>query len=176
MEIISIPLCGSLEHKDSNGNKHVIGVNDVQVMSAGTGITHSELNHSKTEEANFLQIWIIPDKRGHQPRYDQKEFDPEKRRDQLQLLIGTYCEEECLTINQKAWISRGSLKAGVEIDYHIHRPGNCVYCFIISGFAEISDQYLSSRDGIGICEADNFNIIAKEELDILIIEIPLYNE
>jgi redox-sensitive bicupin YhaK (pirin superfamily) len=130
MEIISVPLEGALEHKDSTGTLSVIYENDVQIMSAGTGIKHSEFNHYKDKGTNFLQIWIIPKKRNVQPRYDQKSFKKEDRINILQTVVAPD-DENAVAINQDAWLSLSSLKGGFSTSYSLKKAGNGVYAFVI---------------------------------------------
>lgn len=173
MEIISIPIYGDLEHKDSEGNGSVIRKNDVQIMSAGTGIFHSEKNPSKDMKVNFLQIWIFPKLKDITPRYGQRTYLPEKRKNALQLVVAP--EEnspETLYINQDAWISLGSLDAGKELRYGLH-GANGVYAFVISGKVQINGETLNSRDGGGFSEMAELKIQAAEEAEILLIEVPV---
>lgn len=172
MEIISIPLKGALEHKDSMGNTGVITKGEVQVMSAGTGIRHSEFNHSKTEMVNFLQLWIFPKLKNIAPRYDQKLFDLAERQNKIQILVSPD-EENTLHINQDAWLSMADLDADKKVNYKIHKPGNGVYIFIIDGNIETGDLQLMKRDGAGITDADEITINAKSRSEILFIEVPM---
>ncbi len=173
MEIITIPLSGALEHQDSTGGKGVLYPNEVQVMSAGTGIEHSEFNHLKDETSNFLQIWIFPDKKGHQPRYDQKYFDEEERKNKLQLIVSSEKENGSLWINQNAFIYLAELDQNIEMIYDLHSSKNGVYLFIISGEISAADQILHKRDAIGIWETNSFKINAIKDSFILLIEVPM---
>ncbi|TGJ98172.1 pirin family protein [Leptospira langatensis] len=173
MEIISIPLKGALEHKDSIGTAGVIRSGEVQVMSAGTGIVHSEYNHSKTEPVNFLQIWVLPDRRGAEPRYDQKQFSVEERRNKFQVVVSPKDSTEGLWINQNAWFSMGNLEAGVEVSYqpkNEERGG--VYAFLISGKVNINDTELSARDGAGFPATELLKVKALEESELLLMDVP----
>jgi len=173
MEIISIPLSGALEHQDSTGNKKVIYTNDVQIMSAGSGLKHSEYNHSKTEKVNFLQIWVLPKEENITPRYEQKTFNPEDRQNQLQTVVSPEKDGENIWINQDAWFSLGSLKSGFSEAYKMHKPGNGVYAFVLEGDVEIDGEKLSKRDGIGISETDTVSIKATSDAEILLMEVPM---
>jgi quercetin 2,3-dioxygenase len=162
MEIISIPLSGSLRHEDSMGNQHVIESGEVQIMSAGTGITHSEFNNSATESVNFLQIWILPKKKDIEPRYAQKRFELEQRLNKLQLIVAP-----------DAYFSLLKLEDGHSIDYQLRNKQNGVYIFMISGSAMMNDLNLETRDGIEVSDKLAITIDAIEDAEILWIEIPL---
>lgn len=172
MEIISIPLSGAIEHKDSTGTQAVINQNDVQIMSAGTGIRHSEYNHYKDRETNFLQIWIIPKKRNIEPRYDQKTFDPADRINRLQTIVAPD-EPDAVWINQDAWLSLGILNAGIKSTYNLKKDGNGVYAFIINGTATINGHSLNKRDALGIWDLENIQIEATTNAEILLIDVPM---
>lgn len=172
MEIISIPLKGAIEHKDSTGTQAVINENDVQIMSAGTGIRHSEYNHFKDKETNFLQIWIIPKKRNIQPRYDQKTFNPEDRINKLQTVVAPD-DPNSVWINQDAWFSLGNFTSGFSTSYSLKKPGNGVYAFVIDGNLTINDQSLFKRDAIGLWDIDKVEITAITNGQILLMEVPM---
>jgi redox-sensitive bicupin YhaK (pirin superfamily) len=175
MEIITIILKGALEHQDSMGHTQAIHPNEVQVMSAGTGILHSEYNHNKDEAVNLLQIWIIPNKRGVEPRYDQRLFDADKRNNIWQLLVSPIGSvDDSLKIHQDAWISRLSLDKDAELPYKLHAEQNGAYIFITEGAATVNDTKLSRRDGLGISGVSDLKFIAEEKSDILLLEIPMY--
>ena len=173
MEIVSIPLKGGLAHKDSTGSEGVIFPNEVQVMSAGTGILHSEYNHSKDEETNFLQLWIFPDKKGHKPRHNQKSFNPEERKNKFQLIVSPEKSDGNLWLNQDAYLSLTDLEKGNSLEYEIHTKGNGVYIFLIEGKVDVADEIISKRDGIGIFDTDEFSITAKDNSKVLLIEVPM---
>lgn len=173
MEIVSIPLSGAMAHKDSTGNEEVIYPNDVQVMSAGTGILHSEYNYSKEEESNFLQLWIIPNKKGYQPRYDQKSFNPAKRKNNFNTIVSPDKSNGNLWLNQDAFLSMADIEKGESINYRINSKGNGVYVFVIEGKINLSEENLEKRDGIGIWEVDRISFIATEDSQILLIEVPM---
>ena len=172
MEIVSIPLKGALEHRDSTGRHAVIYENDVQIMSAGTGIRHSEYNHEKDNATNFLQIWIIPKKRDIEPRYEQKTFNPGDRLNKLQTVVAPG-DEGAVWINQDAWLSLGNLNGDFSTSYSLNKAGNGVYAFIIDGNVTINDQSLFKRDAIGIWDSDKVNITAVTNAQILLIEVPM---
>lgn len=173
MEIVSIPLSGSLEHKDSMGNKAVIRAGEVQIMSAGTGVSHSEYNHSQDEEVKFLQIWVFPKERNIKPRYDQKSFSEEQKKNRFLTVVSPKQEGEAIWINQDAYFSLGSLEKDVKVDYNIHTSGNGAYIFVLGGEVEVAGERLAKRDGMGISEADKFTVKANENAEVLIIEVPM---
>lgn len=174
MEIISIPLKGDLEHKDSMGNVAVIRQNDVQIMSAGTGIYHSEYNKSPDEKVNFLQIWVFPKKRNIQPRYDQRTFDPQDRVNKLQNVVSPDAQAEGVWINQDAWFYLGNFNSGFQTTYRLNDKGNGVYAFLIRGELSVNGQTLAERDGLGISEAHELTLHAEKNSEILLMEVPLY--
>lgn len=173
MEIISIPLSGDLEHKDSMGNTTVIKQNDVQIMSAGTGIQHSEYNKNKDKKVNFLQIWIFPKVRNSEPRYDQKNFNPEDRINRLQQIVSPEKTDAGVWINQDAWFHLADLKSGFKTDYKIKQKGNGVYAFVIEGDVTLNDQKLNKRDGFGVWDVDTPSIQADSDTELLLIEVPM---
>jgi quercetin 2,3-dioxygenase len=174
MEIISIPLKGKLEHRDSMGHVEVISPGDVQVMSAGSGIRHSEYNHSASEVCNFLQVWIYTRDRNTAPRYDQQSFDPSLRNNALQLLVKPdhSNQQGVLWIQQDAWISITRLDAGNKLDYALFRNDNCVFCFVIEGEAMIANEAAGKRDAVAISQAEKINIEGNTNCEVLIIEVP----
>ena len=173
MEIVTIVLSGALSHRDSMGNTAVIKPNEVQIMSAGTGITHSEFNHSKTEEVKLLQIWVFPRERNIKPRYDQKLFSPEEKKNKLLTVVSPEKVSTSVWINQDAWFSSGSLEKDKSIEYNLNKKGNGVYAFVIEGEIKINEIELDSRDGVGISETDTFKVTAKSNAEILLMEIPM---
>ena len=173
MEIISIPLMGDLEHQDSMGNKTVIKHGDVQVMSAGTGIQHSEYNKNKDQEVKFLQIWVIPNKRGVTPRYDQITLDIKDRENKFQQVLSPIADDEGVWIHQDAWFHMGNFEAGKTANYSIKKSGNGVYAFILSGAVTINGEALSNRDGMGIENAEELTILANTNAEILLMEVPM---
>ena len=173
MEIITIPLKGSLEHKDSMGNGSVITAGEVQVMSAGRGVMHSEFNPSDKDEVNLLQIWIFPETRDVEPRYDQRKFNPETFTGSLKTIVNNTEHDDSLFIHQKARLSLSKLSDGQELDYSLQYPGHGVYIFMIEGKAIIEDNQLYRRDALGVWEADNFKITSKDDSFILFLEVPM---
>ena len=173
MEIVSIPLSGSLEHSDSMGNKTVIRSGEVQIMSAGTGVSHSEYNHSQDEEAKFLQIWVFPKERNIKPRYDQKQFSDEQKKNRFLTVISPEAPGETMWINQDAYFSLGSLDKDVTVDYPARNSGNGVYIFVLEGEVEAGGEKLGRRDGMGVSETDKISVKANERSEVLIIEVPM---
>ncbi len=173
MEIVSIPLKGALAHKDSGGHEEVIKPGEVQVMSAGTGIYHSEYNASDTEATHFLQIWVFPDKQGHEPRYDQKSFDLKDRHNKLQFIVSPERNNGSLWLNQNAWFSMIDLDQGKKVQYDLHNTHNGVYLFVLVGSVTVSETKLDTRDGLAIWETEKVLLTADTDSQILIIEIPM---
>jgi quercetin 2,3-dioxygenase len=174
MEIISIPLEGDLEHKDSMGNTAVIRSGDIQVMSAGTGIMHSEFNKNDDQLVKFLQIWVYPNKRNVTPRYDQITLDKTKSKNTFQQILSPNPDDEGVWIHQDAWFHLGNFENTTEVNYHIKKKGNGVYAFIIKGSAEIEGQPLAERDGFGVWDVENLQIKAtSENTEILLMDVPM---
>ncbi len=173
MEIISIPLVGDLEHKDSMGNRAVIRQSDVQIMSAGTGIYHSEYNHHADKKVNFLQIWVFPKQRDITPRYDQKTFEPATRQNKFQTVVNPLGHDGGVGINQDAWFSLGNLNAGFETTYQIRQKNNGVYAFVIGGQVTINGHTLHPRDGFGIWNVDTLQIKADTSAEVLLMDVPM---
>lgn len=176
MEIVSIPLAGTLAHTDSEGNAHPIKTNDVQIMSAGTGLTHAEFNHSREEAVQFLQIWVFPKERNIKPRYGQTTFDPAQRHNQWQLVVSPEKEnKETLWINQDAYFALSRPEAGKELSYRFHGTGQGAYLFVLNGAVEVAGHSLGKRDALGISEAESFTLRATENSEVLLIEVPMQN-
>lgn len=174
MEIISIPLEGDLEHQDSMGNNAVIRHGDIQVMSAGTGIYHSEYNHSKDSTVKFLQIWVFPNKKNVTPRYDQITLNVADRHNQLQQILSPNSDDSGVWVHQDAWFHLGKFDQDVETNYSIKKAGNGVYAFVLSGSFELDGQALSTRDGLGIRGAEAFELKAlTPNAEILLMEVPM---
>ncbi len=175
MEIISIPLKGALSHKDNMGNKRAIEVGEVQVMSAGTGLTHSEFNDSKTQEVNFLQLWIIPEEMSVEPNYEQREFPAEANKNKLQTVVAPKdkLEGDALPISQQAYIYRTSLDAGKSIDIGLKSDNSGLYIFLVEGEVEVEGSSLGKRDAIGVYETNQISIESKEHSELIIIEVPM---
>ena len=175
MEIITIPLSGVLKHKDSMGNKwEEVKAGEVQVMSAGTGIQHSEINGSKTEHLSLFQIWILPYKNNVTPRYDQAYFKTPSA-GELQILVSSIDNEKIsgLKIHQDAQISRINLKAGSNFEYVLKSKSHGVYVMQVTGVSEVSSQHLNQRDAVGISKVATFLVEAQEESQLLFIEVPI---
>lgn len=173
MEIISIPLEGDLEHKDSMGNVAVIKHGDVQVMSAGTGITHSEYNKNPNKEVKFLQIWVFPNKRNVQPRYDQITLNEADRHNKLQQIISPNPEDAGAWIHQNAWFHLGKLDKGFKTDYQLKDKANGLYAFLLNGKLKLNGQEVEARDGFGIWATDKVNIEALENSEVLLMDVPM---
>ena len=175
MEIITIPLRGALRHKDNMGNQEVIHESEVQVMSAGTGITHSEFNANADQEVNLLQIWLYPKQRNIKPRYAQQSFKSEDRINELQTVVTPLGQEEgtAVGINQDAWFSLGTLKAGIEKEYKLRLKTNGVYVFVIEGTVSINGQPLSKRDALGVWDVEKLDIKAESDAEILVMDVPM---
>ncbi|WP_088322705.1 pirin family protein [Polaribacter tangerinus] len=174
MEIISIPLEGDLKHMDNMGNSTVIKSGDVQVMSAGTGVMHSEYNNSAENPVKFLQIWVLPNKKDVTPRYDQITLDVSDRENKLQQIISPNPNDAGVWIHQDAWFFMTKLHQGKNISYTLKKPKkNGVYVFVLSGSAQINSQELDERDGFGLWDIDTFNISATSDTEILLMEVPM---
>jgi len=173
MEIISIPLEGDLEHKDSMGTTAVIKNGDVQVMSAGSGITHSEYNKNKDKLVKFLQIWVFPNKKNVTPRYDQITLKESDRHNKLQQIISPDPNDAGVWIHQNAWFHLGKFDKGVNADYTIKAKGNGVYAFILKGDVSINGQKLNQRDGFGIWDTDKITISADSDAEFLLMDVPM---
>jgi redox-sensitive bicupin YhaK (pirin superfamily) len=174
MEIVSIPLYGDLQHKDSMGNGSIIRSGEVQVMSAGTGITHSEFNANPNNDLNFFQIWVLPNKENVTPRYDQQKFDFFNRQNQLIQIVSPNPDDEGVWIYQDAWFNTGIFDNGFSFDYPIKKSGNGLFAMVIEGEFEIEGQKLFHRDAIGISDTDSVKITAQtDNARILLIEVPM---
>ncbi|WP_421807884.1 pirin family protein [Flagellimonas sp.] len=173
MEIISIPLEGDLEHKDSMGNTKTIKQGDVQVMSAGTGIQHSEYNKNDDQEVKFLQIWVFPNKRNVEPRYDQISIRDIEKENIFYQVLSPNPEDDGVWVHQDTWFHLGKFEAGATDSYEIKKEGNGVYAFILEGEVEINGQKLNKRDGFGIWDTDAFNFTSITESRVLLMEVPM---
>lgn len=174
MEIISIPTFGDLEHQDSMGNRQVIRQGDVQVMSAGTGIQHSEKNKNHDKEVKFFQIWVFPNKRNVEPRYDQQNFtDSDKHNRLLTVVSPLGTNDGGVQIHQDAWFSLGKLDKDFLTTYTLRNKNNGVYAFVMEGDITISGQPLNRRDGLAISEAEQLSIKADSDAQLLLMEVPL---
>ncbi|MDB5208615.1 MAG: pirin family protein [Flavisolibacter sp.] len=174
MEIISIPLEGDLEHGDNTGTNAVIRKGDVQIMSAGTGIAHSEKNKNSDRPVKFLQIWIFPNKKNVAPRYDQKTFSEAEKQNKLVTIVSPLgTEDGGVQIHQDAWFSLGKLQKGTSVEYAIKKEGNGVYAFLLEGDVTINDIVLNKRDGLGISEEKKLSITADSDAELLLMEVPM---
>ncbi|MCR1025886.1 pirin family protein [Cellulophaga baltica] len=173
MEIISIPLEGDLEHKDSMGNVTIIKEGDVQAMSAGTGVTHSEKNKNKDKEVKFLQIWIVPKEKNIRPKYDQISLKDIEKENELYQILSPNKEDQGVWIHQDAWFHIGKFTKGNTATYNIKKEGNGIYAFILEGEVEIQSEKLSERDGLGIWDTESIQIKATENARILLMEVPM---
>lgn len=174
MEIITIVLEGALEHKDNMGNGSVIRPGDVQVMSAGTGVLHSEFNPQSDQPTNLFQLWIFPKEKGIAPRYDQKTFDPAQWQNQFHCVVSGFRENGELYIHQDAGISIGEAKAGLTMSYRMKQPGNGAYVMLIEGNVEIGEQPMRRRDALGVWDTDTIEINIHEDSKLLVVEVPMH--
>ncbi|MCT4561068.1 MAG: pirin family protein [Crocinitomicaceae bacterium] len=173
MEIISIPLEGDLEHKDSMGNVAVIKEGDVQVMSAGSGITHSEYNKNANQEVKFLQIWLFPNKKNVTPRYDQISIRDIEKENQFYQVLSPSKDDQGVWIHQDAWFHLGKFSKGKGDTYKVKKAGNGVYAFVLEGEIEMNSEKLNKRDGMGVWNTDVVQIKATENARVLLMEVPM---
>ena len=174
MEIISIPLEGDLEHKDSMGNVTVIKNGDIQAMSAGTGIFHSEYNKNKDKPVKFLQIWLFPKTKNVAPRYDQVTLNVEDRHNKLQQILSPVKDDEGVWIHQDAWFHMGRFDKDFSTTYQLKNPANGVYAFVLKGDITIAGNDLNQRDGLGIWNTNKINIKANsQDAELLLMEVPM---
>jgi len=173
MEIVTIPFTGALKHKDSTGGEGVIQAGDIQIMSAGSGVQHSEANASATDPVTLFQVWVFPKERNIKPRYDQKTFDIAERTDKWQTIVSPVDADNALWINQDARFSLTNLHAGKEITYTNGFKNNGVFLVVINGSVEVNGQQLNKRDALGISETESFTVKAAEDAELLAIEIPM---
>ena len=173
MEIVTIPLKGVLEHKDSMGNIGQIKPGEIQAMSAGSGIMHSEYNGSKTEETKLFQIWVFPKVKNIEPRYDQRKFSIEDRKNKFQAIVSPEKSDKVMWINQDSVFSLGNFEKGKSADYKMNFKGNGVYIMLVEGEIEVDGQKLTRRDAIGIWDTDKVSIKANSDSEILAIEVPM---
>jgi len=171
MEIVSIPLSGDLKHRDSMGNETIIKQGDIQVMSAGTGISHSEMNANLDSVVKFLQIWIVPNKKNVQPRYGQITLDEVKMKNKLLQVLSPNENDEGVWIHQDAWFSMGNLEKGLSTEYKLKKSNNGVYAFVLEGNVTINGEKLNKRDGLAITETDALTITAVDDAKLLLMEI-----
>ncbi|HXL56702.1 MAG TPA: pirin family protein, partial [Chitinophagaceae bacterium] len=171
-EIVSIPLFGDLEHKDSTGRHEIIRQTDVQIMSAGSGIAHSEMNANKDKEVRFLQIWVFPKEVNITPRYEQKTFNPEDRKNKI-LTVVAPDDDKAVWINQDAWFSLGKFEKDFETTYSVKKTGNGVYAFVIEGEITINGQILGKRDALEIWDTNEILIKSYNNAEVLFIDVPI---
>ena len=173
MEIVTIPLKGSLAHKDSLGSEGTISANEVQIMSAGSGIKHSEFNASATEKVNLLQLWVFPKLRNIAPRYDQKQFDDFSFDNKFQAVVSPDQVDGSMWINQNAVFSLGNFDQGATAEYKLKFAGNGAYVFLIEGKIELDGETMAKRDAIGVYDTETFELAFLENSKVLIIEVPM---
>ncbi len=173
MEIISIPLEGDLEHQDSIGTVSVIREGDVQVMSAGTGIFHSEMNKNKDKEVKFLQIWVFPKVKNVEPRYDQISIRAIEEKNKFYQVLSPNKDDQGVWIYQDAWFHMGKFEKGKKDSYSIKKEGNGVYIFVLEGNVKVDGQQLERRDGYGIWDIEKFNLEASSDAKVLVMEVPM---
>ncbi len=172
MEIVSIPLFGDLHHKDSTGRDEIIRQGDVQIMSAGSGIAHSEMNANADKEVKFLQIWVLPKEHNIEPRYQQKTFKKEDRINQIQTVVAPD-DAEAVWINQDAWFSLADTQKDIAINYSLHKKGNGLYVFVLQGEVSIDGDKLNARDAMGLEGIDQISIQSTTDASLLLIEVPM---
>ncbi len=175
MEIISIPLEGDLEHKDSMGNVAVIRSGDIQAMSAGTGVSHSEKNRNTDRAVKFLQIWVLPNRANVTPRYDQITLDQDDLKDRFCQIISPHPDDQGIWIHQDAWFHLGEFQAGSTAPYSFKRKGNGLYIFVLEGSCEVGGESLQRRDGLGIWDAESVEFVMTKNSRLLLMEVPMAN-
>ena len=173
MEIITIPLDGALEHKDSMDNIGVIETDEIQVMSAGSGVYHSEYNKNKDQSVSLLQIWVFPNKKNVTPRYDQKNIKDLKKVNSFYPIVTPNQKGPEMWIHQDAWFHLGEFDKETRINYKINKKGNGVYAFLIEGSVQIDGESLEKRDALGLWDTESFELLANPNSRILLIEVPL---
>ncbi len=173
MEIISIPLAGKLGHGDNIGNNGIIETGEIQVMSAGTGITHSEMNGDNFEDVKFLQIWVIPNKANVEPRYQQVRMDELMQPNEFNQILSPNPDDAGVWIHQNAWFHMGSFDKGVTKTYDLKDPNNGVYVLVLEGKVTINGNTLDTRDGLGIWDTKSFTMDVDEEARVLLMEVPM---
>lgn len=173
MEIVSIPLSGALEHRDNTGRHEVVRTNEIQIMSAGTGIVHSEFNASKTMPVSFLQVWIFPKLRNIAPRYQQKAFEPAERNNKLQIIVSPEHDNDALLINQDAWFSLGKFDAGNSVDIVPKMEGQGSYLLVLEGEVEVAGELLQRRDAIGLTDFEKLTVKVSKAAEFLLIDVPM---
>ncbi|MFN8430767.1 MAG: pirin family protein [Spirosomataceae bacterium] len=174
MEIVSIPLEGALEHGDSMGNTTVIRNGEVQIMTAGIGVTHSEKNNSSKDPVKFLQIWVFPNKKDLKPEYDQQFFDISERKNKWQTVVSPIeSKDSGVKINQDAWFSLTDLEEGKQLNYEIKKEGNGLWLFVLEGKVSLGEEKLNTRDSMGVWDTKEISIAADQSASLLLIEVPM---
>jgi len=173
MEIITIPIKGKLEHKDNLNNGSVIRAGDVQVMSAGTGVYHSEFNPDAEEALNLLQIWIFPREKNVSPRYQQMSFNIDANPDILHQVVSPHPDDEGLWIHQDAWLYLGKAESGKRLNYELHKQNHGIYLFVIDGEIAIASNHLKARDAIGIQSIRAIDMEVIRDARVLLMELPV---
>ena len=174
MEIVTIPFTGALKHKDNTGGQGIIQAGDVQIMSAGSGVQHSEANASATDPVTLFQIWVFPKERNITPRYDQKTFELTERINKWQTVVSPIETDMALWINQDARFSLTKLEAGKSLNYSNAFKGNGVFLVVINGSVKAGEQELNKKDALGIYDTDEFTVVAGEDAELLAIEVPMH--
>lgn len=173
MEIISIPTFGSLEHGDNMGHGGIIETGEIQAMSAGTGVQHSEFNPNENQEAKFFQIWLFPDQLGHKPRYQQIEIKEEDRKNKWDQILSPNEDDKGVWIHQNAWFHLADLEAGKDLSYTLKDQKNGIFMMVVEGEVTIDQEILGRRDAIGFWEESEFKITANKESQVLVMEVPM---
>ena len=173
MEIITIPLKGDLEHKDSMGNLGIINEGEIQVMSAGSGIFHSEFNKNSDKSINLLQLWVLPKRENVEPRYDQCSIQGLRKLNSFYMVLSPHPEDNVMWIHQDAWFHLGDFDKVTSIDYELKRKGNGVYIFVIEGNFNVSNQKLNKRDALGVWNTDIISFKAQPNSRVLLVEVPM---
>lgn len=175
MEIITIPLLGRLKHRDNLGNETVISAGEVQVMSAGKGVVHSEINPDPEQAVNLFQIWILPQTQNVEPRYDQKRFDALQKKNTLTTVVTpeSQTQEDALWIHQQAFVSLGNYEENHKVEYTLQNPGNGFYLMVIEGSLAIAQETLNTRDAIGISGVNKIELSTQTDTSFLLLEIPM---
>ena len=173
MEIITIPLKGDLEHKDSMGNLGIINEGEIQVMSAGSGIFHSEFNKNSDKSINLLQLWVLPKRENVEPRYDQCSIEGLRKLNSFYMVLSPHPEDNVMWIHQDAWFHLGDFDKVTSIDYELKREGNGVYIFVIEGSFNVSNQKLNKRDALGVWNTDIISFKAQPNSRVLLVEVPM---
>lgn len=173
MEIITIPLEGALEHRDNMGNTVVIHEGDVQVMSAGKGVYHSEFNPDQNRATKLFQIWLFPNKKDVEPRYDQISIRDVAQENNFYQILSPNKNDQGVWIYQDAWFHLGSFNEGTEASYKLRKKGNGIYIFMISGQIEFADNLLNERDGAGIVDMEEITLRFRADSRLLMMEVPV---